>query len=73
MLMTILVTFLVTSCAYGAVAWLAVRRVIRHLQGDPNAIQEVTEHVLVPLLGKSVEKKEDTDQKKPVVKNARLC
>ncbi|HTU92890.1 MAG TPA: hypothetical protein VMF69_22610 [Gemmataceae bacterium] len=48
----IFMTFLLTTAAYGALLWLACRRVLRHLKGNPEAVKAVTDHVLIPLLGR---------------------
>ena len=46
----IFLTFLLTTAGYGILLWLACRRVSRHLQGNPEAVKAVTDHVLIPLL-----------------------
>lgn len=48
----IVLTFVMTTAIYGTLLWLAVRRVSRHLQGNPDGIKAVTDHVLIPLLGR---------------------
>lgn len=48
----VLVTFVVTTGIYLGLLVLAFRRVARHLQGHPEATRAVTEHVLIPILGK---------------------
>lgn len=45
-------TFLLTTALYGFLLWLAVRRVSRHLQGNAEGVKAVTDHVLIPLLGR---------------------
>jgi hypothetical protein len=45
-------TFLLTTALYGVLLGLACRRVSRHLQGNPEGVRAVTEHVLIPLLGR---------------------
>jgi hypothetical protein len=48
----VLLTFVVTTVIYAALLALAFHRVARHMQGNPEGMRAVTEHVLVPLLGK---------------------
>jgi hypothetical protein len=52
MLLEISLTFLVTTVGYVLLLWLALRRVALHLQGNEAATKAVTEHVLVPILGR---------------------
>jgi len=66
----VLLTFVATTGIYTGLLVLAFRRVARHLQGHPEAMQAVTEHVLLPLLGK---KPLEAEKKKPVPRDARLC
>jgi hypothetical protein len=66
----VLLTFVATTGIYSGLLVLAFRRVARHLQGHPEAMRAVTEHVLVPLLGK---KRDEGEKKKPVPRDARLC
>jgi hypothetical protein len=66
----VLLTFVATTGIYSVLFILAFRRVARHLQGRPEAVEAVTEHVLVPLLGRQ---KDDADKKKPAPRDARLC
>ena len=51
-LTVILVTFVVTNAVYVCLLFVACRRVARHLQGRPEAVQSLTENVLVPMFGK---------------------
>lgn len=51
-MLLIILTFLLTTAGHGVVLWLAIRRISRHLQGNPEAVKAVTEHVLIPLLGR---------------------
>ena len=44
--------FLLATAFYGVLLWLACRRVLRHLQGNAEAVRAVTDHVFIPLLGK---------------------
>ncbi len=48
-------TFLLTTAVYGTLFWLACRRVSRHLQGNAEGVKAVTDHVLIPLLGRRPE------------------
>ncbi len=57
MILVIFVTFLLTTALYGTLAWLACRRVVGHLQGNPEAVKAVTDHVLLPMLGREAEQK----------------
>jgi hypothetical protein len=65
----ILLTFIATTGIYSGLLVLAFRRVARHLQGRPEAVQAVTEYILLPILGKS---RGESDTKKPVSRDARL-
>jgi hypothetical protein len=51
-MLAIILTFLLTTAAYGVLLWLAVRRVLHHLQGNEEGIKALTRFVLVPLLGR---------------------
>ncbi len=53
----IIATFGLTTGLYGFLLWLACRRVARHLQGNAEAVKAVTEHVLLPILGRQAEQK----------------
>ena len=53
----IIVTFSLTTIVYASLMWLACRRVVRHLRGNPEAVKAVTEHVLLPMLGRKPEQK----------------
>lgn len=55
----IFLTFIVTTCLYGCFLFLACRRVARHLQGNQEAVKAVTEHVLLPMLGRQGEQHTD--------------
>lgn len=66
----ILLTFVATIGICAGLLILAAHRVARHLQGRPDAVQAVTEHVLLPLLGKNGD---ETDKKKPAPRDTRLC
>lgn len=52
MMFLIFLTFILTTGLYGGLLFLAGRRVARHLQGNPEAVKAVTEHVLLPILGR---------------------
>ncbi|HYV36639.1 MAG TPA: hypothetical protein VE988_13100 [Gemmataceae bacterium] len=66
----VLLTFVVTCGLWLALLAIAFRRVASHLQGRPAAVEAVTEHVLLPLLGR---KRDEAEKKKPVPRDARLC
>ena len=51
-MLLIILTFLLTTAFYAMLLWLAVRRVLRHLQGNEEGIRAITQFVLVPLLGR---------------------
>ena len=68
-MIVMLSTFLATSVVFVVLLGLAIRRIIRHLQGDADAVQAVTAHVLVPLLGK---KKPEAEKQRPLPKDSRL-
>jgi hypothetical protein len=51
-LITLLLTFVMTTGLYAAVLWLAFRRVASHLKDNAEAVKQVSEHVFVPLFGK---------------------
>jgi len=44
--------FVLMAVGEGVVVWLAFARVSRHLQGNPDGVKAVSEHVLIPLLGR---------------------
>lgn len=48
----IVLTFLLTTAVYGILLYLAARRISRHLQGNEVGVKAVTDHVLIPLLGR---------------------
>jgi hypothetical protein len=45
-------TWAATTALYGFLLWLAVRRVMAHLQGNAEATRMVVEHVLMPVIGR---------------------
>lgn len=51
-MLLIILTFLLTTALYGFLLWWACRRISRHLQGNPEGVKAVTDHVLLPLLGR---------------------
>jgi hypothetical protein len=55
----VFLTFLLTTALYGALLFLAFRRVTAHLQGNSEATKNVVEHVLIPLLGRKPEVEEE--------------
>ena len=48
----VIMTFSLTTGIYASLMWLACRRVVHHLRGNPEAVKAVTEHVLLPMLGR---------------------
>lgn len=48
--------FFITTGGYGFLAYLAFRRVAAHLRNNPEGMKMVTQHVLMPLLGRKPEK-----------------
>ena len=56
-MLLIFLTFILTTALYSCLLFLACRRVARHLQGNQEAVKAVTEHVLVPVLGRQIEQK----------------
>ncbi|HZZ78895.1 MAG TPA: hypothetical protein VFE62_10280 [Gemmataceae bacterium] len=66
-----LFTFIATSALYASLAALALHRVARHVQRNPEGLHAVLEHVLVPMVGRwHVEsvKKSDPMKKKPLAR-----
>ena len=59
-MIAVLLTFMATTALHFVLLILAVRRVARHLQGNDAATKAVTEHVLLPLLGRQ-EETDDSD------------
>ena len=57
----VLLTFLLTTALYGALALLAWQRLARHLKDNPQAVEAFTRHILLPLLGRT-----EDDTKKDV-------
>jgi hypothetical protein len=54
-------TFVTTVGAVGFVGWLAMRRLVVHLKGNPEGTRAFVENVVVPLFGKKTE--EDAEVK----------
>jgi len=52
MMLDICITFIVTTALYGILAYFALRRVAKHLQGNEAAIKQVSEHVFCPIFGR---------------------
>jgi hypothetical protein len=52
MLLDICMTFIATTLLYGVLAYCAFRRVAKHLQGNADAIKQVSEHVFCPIFGR---------------------
>jgi hypothetical protein len=55
--MTILITFILTTTVWGALAAFALRRVAMHLKENPEGIEAISKHVLLPILGRRNESK----------------
>jgi hypothetical protein len=53
----VIMTFILTTSVYVCLMWLACRRVAHHLRGNAEAVKAVTEHVLLPMLGRQAEQK----------------
>ncbi len=60
-----ILTFLITTAFYGFLLWLAVRRVSRHLQDNIEGVKAVTDHVIIPLLGRRPNDERDQLASKP--------
>ncbi|QEL18779.1 hypothetical protein [Limnoglobus roseus] len=46
--------FLVTTAFYGFLAWLGMKRLVRHMQGSDEALKAIVQHVLVPVFGEGI-------------------
>jgi hypothetical protein len=55
----IFLTFVLTTAVYGLVLGLALRRISRYLQSSPEGVKAVTQHVLIPLLGRPLEQESE--------------
>lgn len=58
----IFVTFVLTTALYVGLGFLAFRRVSRHLQENPAGVAALTEHLLIPILGRKPESETNTGQ-----------
>jgi len=59
-------TFVGTTFLYVCLLFLVCRRIAKHLQGNPEAVKAVTDHVFLPALGRKPEHKpvgQKTEQK----------
>ena len=54
-MVAVIMTFILTTGVYASLMWLACRRVVHHLRGNPEAVKAVTEHVFLPMLGRKAE------------------
>jgi hypothetical protein len=54
----------------GRLAWLARQRIVNHLRENPQGVQAVTDHVLLPVLGK---KPKEAKEAKPEPKNVKAA
>lgn len=45
----VLLTFILTTAGYAVLLWFALRKVMSHLQNNPEAQAAVTKHVVGPL------------------------
>ncbi len=63
------ITFLFTTALYGALVWLAWRRVVVHLKENPEGVQAFTQHILIPLLGRRPEQKKEAELEPPIPRN----
>jgi hypothetical protein len=48
----ILTTFILTTGLYGALFWLVARRLARHTQENPEAVNALSTHLFLPMFGK---------------------
>jgi hypothetical protein len=53
----VIMTFILSVAVCACLVWRAGRRVAHHLRGNPEAVNAVTEHVLLPMLGRQDEQK----------------
>ena len=63
---SILVTFVGTTFLYVCLFLIVCRRIAKHLQGNPEAVKAVLDHVFLPAFGKKSEHKpvgQKTEQK----------
>jgi len=66
-MITIFAVFLLTTALYGALLFLAFRRVAAHLQGNAEATKSVVDHVVIPLLGRKPQVPVEKETPKPRV------
>jgi len=58
-MLTVLLTYVLTTAIYGLLGLLAFRKIACHLQNNPEAVKAVTNHVLLPLLLRQEDTKTD--------------
>ena len=51
-MMLIVITFILTTVAYGVLIWFASRRLVAHLRDNPEAVAALSEHLIIPILGR---------------------
>ena len=56
----------------GRLAWLARQRIVNHLRENPQGVQAVTDHGLLPVLGKKPKEAKEAKPKPRKVKGAEL-
>jgi uncharacterized protein YneF (UPF0154 family) len=56
-----LITFVVTTASYGTGMFFAWRRIAEHLKENPEASRVFAEHVLIPLLARKSEAKNQVE------------
>jgi hypothetical protein len=49
--MSILITFLLTTAAYGCLTVLGLKSLVRQFQARPDKLKTITNHLLIPLFG----------------------
>ncbi len=55
--MTVLITFVLTTAAWGVAAAFLLRRVAVHLKENPEGVETVSRHVLLPIFSRRNEPK----------------
>ena len=55
MLFGMVLMFVLMMSAFGALAWWLGRRVVVHLKDNPVAVAAISDHLIVPMLGKPAE------------------
>jgi len=58
MFLVFLLTFLGTMGICALLAWVGCRRVLSHLEDNPDGCRAVMEHVVLPMLGRKKARKE---------------